>query len=86
MQVLREFRDDVLQRSSLGRAFVAFYYQRSPPIAAAIARHESLRFLARAALTPIVYAIEFPLRSATLAALLLGGLIAGRRRPWHADG
>jgi uncharacterized repeat protein (TIGR01451 family) len=80
VQALRAFRDAYLNRSAPGRAFVAFYYRYSPPIAAVIARHESLRFLARAALTPVVYAIEFPRRSISLVALLLAGFVVRRQR------
>ena len=39
---------------ALGRAFIAFYYRHSPPIADLIAAHDSLRFLARMILTPVV--------------------------------
>ena len=69
---LRQFRDDVLMPHAAGRAFVAFYYRHSPPIAAIIGRHDSLRMLTRAALAPVVLAIERP-AAASLAAL--GGLL-----------
>lgn len=49
--VLSAFRDDVLLRTRIGRAFVRFYYAVSPPIAALIARSSALR---RAAMTFIV--------------------------------
>jgi len=76
--VLREFRDRHLQRVSLGRAIVRFYYRHSPPVAAVIARHDSLRFLARMLLTPLVLAFTFPWR--TLALLTLGATLVIRRR------
>jgi len=69
---LRAFRDDVLMRAAPGRAFVAFYYRHSPPLAQLIGRHESLRVATRAALAPLVFAIERP---ATAGALLLLGLL-----------
>jgi hypothetical protein len=43
---------------------VAFYYRHSPPVAALIGRHESLRAATRAALAPVVFAIERPRRPA----------------------
>jgi hypothetical protein len=51
---LRAFRDRVLMRSDFGQAFVAFYYLASPPIAQVISEHESLRWLVRKALDPVV--------------------------------
>ena len=87
---LRQFRDEYLRRSVLGRAFIRFYYRYSPPVAAVIARHGSLRSLVRALLTPVVLAIEYPRTAAILALLVPGLLLAGRRglrpRPLAADG
>ena len=87
---LRQFRDEYLRRSVLGRAFIRFYYRYSPPVAAVIARHGSLRLLVRALLTPVVLAIEYPRTAAILALLVPGLLLAGRRglrpRPLAADG
>ena len=77
---LRQFRDEYLRRTALGRAFIRLYYRYSPPVAAAIARHGSLRLLARVALTPIVLAVEFPRTTGTLAAAALALLLARRRR------
>jgi hypothetical protein len=57
---LRAFRDAHLLTNAPGRAFVAWYYRVSPPVAAVIARHDSLRLATRVALTPLVYAIAFP--------------------------
>ncbi len=76
---LRQFRDHYLKRTALGRAFIRFYYRHSPPIAAAIARHQSLRFLARMLLAPLVLAIEFPLRAGALIGLVIALLFARRR-------
>lgn len=77
---LRAFRDQVLMRSPQGRAFVAFYYRHSPPLAGAIAGHEGLRALARAVLAPVVFAVERPLAAALAIALALAGLNLRRRR------
>ncbi len=57
---LRQFRDNVLLNSTSGRWFVAGYYQISPPIAAYIAQHESLRMMTRLLLTPLIIFIEYP--------------------------
>jgi len=82
---LRRFRDEVLQQSELGRAFIRFYYRHSPPIAAVIARHEWLRTGTRIALTPLVLAIAFPLSALCLLLLVAAGaffwLDTRRRRP-----
>ena len=87
---LRQFRDEYLRRSVLGRAFIRFYYRYSRPVAAVIARHGSLRLLVRALLTPVVLAIEYPRTAAILALPLPGLLLAWRRRlrprPLAADG
>lgn len=71
VMVLRGFRDTVLMVNPVGQAFVKFYYRHSPPVAAVIARHESLRLAARLALTPVVYGIKYPL--VTLPLMMLAG-------------
>ncbi len=47
IDVLRDFRDEVLAKSAAGRDYIGFYYAASPPIADFIARHEVLRTLVR---------------------------------------
>lgn len=61
VMVLRHFRDNVLLQSAPGTAFVKFYYKHSPPIATFIAKHDALRMLMRLALTPMVFAVKYPL-------------------------
>ena len=59
IDVLREFRDVVLLKSTAGSQFVALYYQLSPPIADFIAGNELLRTLVRELLVdPIVWVVE----------------------------
>jgi hypothetical protein len=59
IDVLREFRDTVLLKSTIGSAFVDLYYRTSPPIANFIARNDLLRALVRELLVdPIVRAVE----------------------------
>lgn len=57
IDVLRNFRDDVLMQSPAGRDLVGFYYAATPPLADFIARHESLRTIVRECIVdPIVWA------------------------------
>jgi len=59
IDVLREFRDAVLLKSTVGSQFVALYYWLSPPIADFIAGSEPLRTLVRELLIdPIVRVVE----------------------------
>jgi hypothetical protein len=58
---LRAFRDSVLLKNAMGRAFVSYYYRFSPPVAGFIGRHEAVRTMARWGLTPIVYGVRHPL-------------------------
>lgn len=78
VQLLRHFRDEYLQTNAPGRAFVAFYYRFSPPLADFIARHTVLRSLTRLALTPVVVAVVHPLISALALLLLIGAVLASR--------
>jgi hypothetical protein len=51
---LRKFRDSYLLTNKLGTKFVRAYYKYSPLMAKFIARHGSLRFVARIVLAPLV--------------------------------
>jgi subtilisin family serine protease len=67
---LRQFRDEHLLTNAPGRAFTAFYYRNSPPIAAFIQDRPLLRAAVRASLTPVVAAVEYPLPALGLALAL----------------
>jgi hypothetical protein len=56
--VLRSFRDNYLLTNPAGRAIVAGYYKLSPPMAAFIARHDTLRYAVRRILAPLIFAVE----------------------------
>ena len=59
IDVLREFRDMVLLKNTIGSQFVALYYRFSPPVADFIAGNELLRTVVREFLVdPIVRVID----------------------------
>ena len=60
VSVLREFRDRYLLTNGPGQAFVSWYYRVSPPVAALIAEHETLKAAVRWGLTPVVFAAKYP--------------------------
>jgi hypothetical protein len=78
VMALREFRDKRLLTNAAGRLFVKTYYRLSPPVADFIRRHEPLRVVARLALTPIVYGVQYPLLAVVIILLAAGGRMAYR--------
>jgi uncharacterized repeat protein (TIGR01451 family) len=74
VDALRRFRDRYLMTNSLGRNFVAFYYRHSPPLADYIAQRPWARTTARVVLTPLVFAVAYPMPALGLTLLLLLGL------------
>jgi hypothetical protein len=54
VRILRTFRDRWLLTNGPGRAFVAWYYRTSPPMAAYMDRHPLLKPLVRVLLAPLV--------------------------------
>ena len=47
IDILRDFRDDVLLQNTVGEGLVNLYYEISPPLADSISKHDSLRLLVR---------------------------------------
>jgi len=54
VNILKNFRDNVLLTNSIGRNLVKLYYNVSPPIADFIAKHDNLRAIVRVSLLPVV--------------------------------
>jgi len=69
--VLRDFRDRVLLTNNVGRSFVELYYTYSPPVADFIAKHTSLRRVARWTLLPLVGVSWVALKLGSVSALAL---------------
>ena len=75
--LLRAFRDQYLLTNPWGQAFVSFYYQNSPPIAAFIAASEPLRALVRALLAPIIAVVYLLYHPGAMAIFLIIAAITG---------
>jgi hypothetical protein len=60
LDILRDFRDQVLLESALGSRFVGAYYRLSPPVADFIVRNDFLRAVVREALIdPVVNLLQW---------------------------
>ena len=73
---LRVFRGRYLLDSAFGTAFVDTYYRISPPIANLISKSETLRFIVRMLLAPIVLAANLLVTTAVPFAKLIMALAA----------
>jgi hypothetical protein len=82
VQALRDFRDDVLLKSAIGRELVDLYYRTSPPLAQFISKHEGARTFSRIVLTPVVFGVAFPGLTFAMAfgMGILGGVWVRKRR------
>lgn len=80
---LRQFRDKYILTSDYGRAFVEWYYQVSPPVAAIIADHESLKVAVRLGLAPVVYSIKYPAAALLLILFIPLAMVVRRRTRWR---
>lgn len=54
VKVFRNFRDDFLVTTYVGRAFLDFYYTYPPPMANFIAKHDTVRLAMRCSLMPLI--------------------------------
>jgi chitinase len=75
VQLLRRFRDLYLMPNSIGRTFVKAYYRYSPPMANFIARHDTLRTMARWSLVPLIAVSWMLLHFGLASTLLIIGLM-----------
>lgn len=75
VEMLREFRDQVLLRSAPGQAFVEAYYRWSPAAAEWLMEHPVFRFPVLLALVPVQVIAWLFLHPAWLAVLTLGNLV-----------
>jgi hypothetical protein len=71
VKILREFRDELLSSSSLGRKLVQLYHKLGPRIANHIEKNGFSRFLTRQALLPLIGISSLSLKTAVSPALLL---------------
>jgi len=69
--ILRQFRDRYLLTNAVGKSFVDFYYRVSPPVAALIAKHDSLRMITRLGLIPFIWISGMAVHLGLIEALLL---------------
>lgn len=82
VETLREFRDSHLLTNRWGRAFVAFYYRYSPPVADIISRHESLRTMTRWLLAPVILSVLHPVVLLFVPAILAGAILVRRKHTY----
>lgn len=78
VMALRQFRDDYLLKSPVGREFVRLYYRYSPGVADYIRDRDSMRAAVRLGLWPIVFVIKHP--APTVIVVLILAFLAIRIR------
>jgi hypothetical protein len=76
IQILREFRDEYLVTSPMGRVLVDFYYRVSPPVAQFITEHPGLKPVVRAGLLPVVAISSIAVNTTLAEKLVIIGLLA----------
>lgn len=77
---LRDFRDRYLLTHGPGQAFVDWYYRLSPPIAAFIKQHDTLKGAVRWGLMPVVYTVKYSAVALVLIVFFTFALVPRRRR------
>jgi DNA-binding beta-propeller fold protein YncE len=75
VKVLREFRDRFLVTNYVGKAFINLYTTVSPPVANFIANHDTIRFMVRWSLVPLVGMSWVSINIGLCAALVFIGLL-----------
>lgn len=80
VKTLRDFRDSHLLTNALGRALVGQYYRYSPPMAEYISHRPAARAVVRAALTPVVFGVRYPLGALAACAAVIVLYSVGRRK------
>lgn len=88
VQVLRTFRDETLAHNAWGRAFIEWYYENSPGLAAFIADHSVVRGISYLALAPLVVfaaVLEYTSLAGKFALLAAFGLALFLRRRRKAN-
>ncbi|RCV63040.1 hypothetical protein C5S53_16120 [Methanophagales archaeon] len=84
--VLRDFRDEYLMPSPVGRTFVKIYYSFSPPIADLIGGNEGLMAVTREGLVkPLVYSCSRKLSFGRSGTNLIGNCLASSQPQDHVD-
>lgn len=77
IDILRDFRDELLLTNPIGEAFVSTYYRTSPPIADALRENDGLRTVTRLTLiTPLVYLSKSLLSGILVTCIFIIGLTA----------
>ncbi|MFN7453213.1 MAG: CFI-box-CTERM domain-containing protein [Pseudobdellovibrionaceae bacterium] len=76
VDLLRQFRSEVLLQFPMGRSFVKWYYENSPDWALKISQSENLRAFARVALWPVVAGVWVFFNAPVLFTLLILSLVA----------
>lgn len=73
--IVREFRDDYLLTSRLGRILTGLYYRLSPPLAEFITEHPSLKPVVRAGLMPAVAMSTVAINTSSVEKATILGLL-----------
>jgi len=75
VEILEKFRDTYLMSTRPGRGFVNLYYRHSPYLADFIAKHKSLKIMARWGLAPVVGAAYIALNTSCIQKIALISLM-----------
>jgi hypothetical protein len=75
VEILRHFRDQYLLSNAAGTAFVKFYYQNSPPIAAVISNNPTLKTMVRVLLAPLVASVFLLYHPAILLLMMILAIV-----------